>query len=328
MQRLLGSLALGVVLTLAQPTDALAQCQTTPLPLGTDQPGALDPSDCLVNPLRNSPGEYWTIAVTAGDFIAVSMRRQSMFDPYLYVLSPSGAIVAEDDDNDGIFPWFGDALATFTAATTGEYRIVATHWVRVPSTDYGTYTIRAERVTTPTAPEFTTVLVTGSQVDLRWSTSISPTAVLEYVLEVGSISGSANLGVFTLGTGTRVLASAAQGTYFVRVRARNATGFGAYSAERQIVVGPELSAPTFLTASVAGRRVTLSWFAPVTPGVEYYELVVGTAPGLSNFGTLVVGLNRSVSFDNVPVGAYYVRVRAGNIRGPGAQSNEVVVIVF
>lgn len=34
------------------------------------------------------------------------------------------------------------------------------------------------------------------------------------------------------------------------------------------------------------------------------------------------------NFENVPPRANFVRVRAGNDRGPGGPSNEVIVIVF
>ena len=306
---------------------ALAQCQTAPLALGTELVGALTSADCTVTPLRNAPGEHWTVSLAAGDFTAVTMRRQTILDPYLYVLDPTGTIVAENDGNAGSLISFGDARVTFTAGTTGDYTVVATTWFRLPFTDYGLYSIRAERVTTPLASELTST-VTGSQVVIRWTRATSPTPILEYVLEVGSGAGLKDIGVFSMGTASEVFASAGTGVYYVRLRARNATGVGAASPEIVVTVGAELSPPRSLTANVVGRRVTLTWFSPTTPGATYYELLVGTGPGLTDMGTFVVGLVTSVSVENVPPGAYYVRVRAGNARGPGDASSEVIVIVF
>lgn len=242
-----------------------------------------------------------------------------MFAPYVLILDPSNRVVATATR---------DSQAVFTAAVSGDYRAAATTLFTLPTTDFGTYVIRAEKVITPTAAFFFPPTVLGSSVTLFWNPPHSPSPILEYLLEVGSAAGGQNLGVFPMGTVTRVVASAAPGAYFLRVRARNAFGLGVASEERSITVGPELSPPQSLTASVLGRRVTLNWVSPSTPGATYYELVVGSAPGLTDIGTLVLGLQATYAVDNAPPGRYYVRVRAGNARGPGAESNEVVVLVF
>ena len=311
--------ALVALLLTASAADAQTGCQTNLLGAETDRTGELEASDCTLSPLRNANGEYWRLPLTAADLVVVTIRPVTMFEPYVIILDPSNQVVATASRN---------FRAVFTASVSGDYRAVATTFYTLPTTDFGTYVIRAERVTTPTAPFFFPPTVLGSSVSLFWSPPLSPSPILEYLLEVGSASGGQNIGVFPVGTVTQVVASASPGAYFVRVRARNLFGLGVASEERQIIVGPELSPPRSLTASVLGRRVTLNWLGPSTPGATFYELLVGSAPGLTDLGTLILGLQNTFSADNVPSGRYYVRVRAWNARGPGAESNEVVVLVF
>jgi len=145
---------------------------------------------------------------------------------------------------------------------------------------------------------------------------------------VGSAPDVYDLTSFDVGTATQFVGLAPPGVYYLRVRARNAFGV-ADLPERTVTVGPHLSAPGELViTSVLGRRVVLSWSPPATPGTTHYELAVGSAPGLSDLGTFNVGNVLTVTIDQVPQGAYYVRVRAANAQGPGAQGNEVVVRVF
>ena len=86
-------------------------------------------------------------------------------------------------------------------------------------------------------------------------------------------------------------------------------------------------APT-LAAIVTGARVDLQWTLPIrSPAVTQYVIEAGTAPGLSNLGTLALGLSETLSLPGVPPGIYLVRVRGANASGVGAASNEVTVTV-
>lgn len=69
--------------------------------------------------------------------------------------------------------------------------------------------------------------VSGRRVQLGWGPANGAT---DYVLEVGSASGLANLLVMTL-TGSSVLTSGPPGTYFVRLWPRNECGVGRASNE-------------------------------------------------------------------------------------------------
>jgi predicted phage tail protein len=57
-----------------------------------------------------------------------------------------------------------------------------------------------------------------------------------------------------------------------------------------------------------------------------YVLEVGGAPGLANIAALIVG-STSFSYEPVPFGLYYLRVRARNGSGTSAPSNEVRVSI-
>jgi hypothetical protein len=56
-------------------------------------------------------------------------------------------------------------------------------------------------------------------------------------------------------------------------------------------------------------------------------LEAGTAPGLSDITNLDVGPTTALTVNGVPPGTYYVRVRAANVTGDSAPSNEAVVVV-
>ena len=66
-------------------------------------------------------------------------------------------------------------------------------------------------------------------------------------------------------------------------------------------------------AVVNGRTAFLSW-TPL-PDIGDYEVVVGTAPGLSDIGTFSTGGVPLALFHDIPAGTFYVRVRAMNEMG-------------
>ena len=92
-------------------------------------------------------------------------------------------------------------------------------------------------------------------------------------------------------------------------------------------LGAVPSAPTALTAQTAGNNVTLFWTPSSVGPVIAYKLEVGSAPGLSNLLTMMLGTQPVMSATSVPNGTYYVRVRAIGSDGESAPSNEVIVTV-
>jgi hypothetical protein len=90
---------------------------------------------------------------------------------------------------------------------------------------------------TPGSPLTLGFVVSGSLVTLNWSQPTSGGTPSSYVVEAGSGTGLANLAVFDTGSvATTFMANAPPGTYFVRVRAKNACGTGTTSNELTFVV--------------------------------------------------------------------------------------------
>lgn len=180
--------------------------------------------------------------------------------------------------------------------------------------------------TVPGPPTNLVAQVTGNVVVLIWATaSGDPTT---YVIEAGSSSGLSNLANFATGsTATSFSGTAPDGTYYVRVLARNAAGTSPPSNEVIVTVGRGPCAPpgppSGLTFSVTGNSVSLSWNAPATGSPpSSYIIEAGSTSGAANLFNGNVGNVTSLNAQ-AGDGAYFVRVRAVNACGTSGPSNEV-----
>ena len=304
----------------------LPLCPSSPLYWEREDAGDLaasDVSDCQPNYYVTTPRDVWTLQLNAGDYAVVTLDGRTLLSPLLFIQDPRGAWLASEEGPPYSL-YFSRTGIAFRAIVPGTYHAIVTS---SRPTDFGRYAIRVNRLTTPIVSPVFDASVLGSRVSLGWGPTLSSTPV-DYQVLVGSAPGRTDLASFDVGTATSFVGLAPPGVYYLRARARNAFGV-ADTPERMITVGPHLSTPGELViTSVLGRRVVLSWSPPATPGTAYYELVVGSAPGLSDLGTFNVGNVLTITIDQVPQGAYYVRVRAANAQGPGAQGTEVVVRVF
>jgi hypothetical protein len=191
-----------------------------------------------------------------------------------------------------------------------------------------------EIITTP--PSSLTRVVNGTTVILSWGVppGNQPTS---YVVEAGTGPGLSNITIFDTGNSAPGLTvnNVPPGTYYVRVRGRDAAGTGPASNEVMVVVtgpgaAPGPCQPRNLTATVVGPDLLLDWEGP--PGSAQcgssYLVQVGSAPGASDLAQLsTTGLVSSYGAIGLPPGTYYVRVR---LQGPttlSAPSNEVAVTV-
>ncbi|HLL13963.1 MAG TPA: pre-peptidase C-terminal domain-containing protein [Pyrinomonadaceae bacterium] len=80
-----------------------ATCNPTPIAYGDTKQGTLNSGDC-VNPIDEdgTPVDFYTFNGTAGQQIAITMTTTSgNLDPYLYLLLPSGDLLADDDNGGG-----------------------------------------------------------------------------------------------------------------------------------------------------------------------------------------------------------------------------------
>ncbi len=98
---------------------------------------------------------------------------------------------------------------------------------------------------------------------------------------------------------------------------------GTSECDVELVRLTEPGPPAALNANVSGRRVSFTWAAePAT----HYELEAGTAPGLANLARVTV-TDTQLTVDDMPPGVYHVRVRAVNVIGKSAPSQEIRVVV-
>jgi hypothetical protein len=177
----------------------------------------------------------------------------------------------------------------------------------------------------PGAPANFVAMASGFVASFQWAAaSGNPTS---YVLEAGSSPGATNVASVDVGLTTQFATPAPAGTYFVRVRARNACGLGPASNEVTLVVGcpGPPAAPSDLTFTVSGPVVTLSWPAAAGQPTSYV-VEAGSASGSSNLVNVDVGNRLTISANALP-GTYFVRVRARNQCGTSAPTIERTVVV-
>jgi len=187
----------------------------------------------------------------------------------------------------------------------------------------------------PNAPRNLTAQTSGNNVMLTWSAPAAlsrdeaPAGMTSsYVVRAGSGPGLSNLADFDTGSlNTTLTAFAPDGTYYVRVHARNAFGVSTPSNEVQFTVGPPVcttppGAPGTLGVAVSGLSTTFTW-GPAAQATSYI-LEAGAAPGGAELAVLNVGASLAFSA-SAPAGVYYVRVRGSNACGNGPASNDVMV---
>jgi predicted phage tail protein len=177
----------------------------------------------------------------------------------------------------------------------------------------------------PGTPAGLTFSINGSIVTLRWTAaSGQPTT---YIIEAGSSPQTSNLANLSTGNaGTGLSAAAPPGTFYVRVRARNACGTSGSSNEIIVIVGGVPGPPTGLTSAVNGAIVTLNWIAPGGQTTTYV-IQAGSSSGASNLANFATGSTATTLTAAAPPGTYFVRVRARNPFGTSGPSNEIVVVV-
>jgi hypothetical protein len=193
----------------------------------------------------------------------------------------------------------------------------------------------------PTLNNNQPVQASGPTVALSWSAPAG-SVPLSYVVEASSApGGSPDLANFDTGNTVTLLTvpDVPFGTYYVRVRARDASGIGPPSNEVQLIVSTGGAAacpspPRNLTiASQSGGNITLSWLAPATGTATSYVVQAGDAPGGANLANFDTGSSTpALSAPGVAPGSYFVRVYAKSPACPGPTftgpaSNEILLSV-
>jgi hypothetical protein len=188
----------------------------------------------------------------------------------------------------------------------------------------------------PNAPFGLSSQVSGFNVTLSW---VAPggTPPSSYIVEVGSTSGASNLLVSdTNRSATSLQAVAAAGTYYARIRARNACGQSAASNQIVVTVGAVPSPPpppaqnlppTFalVTLRVTGYR-TVTLTADVRDaGGQVARVVVDWGDGRrETITTGFANISRTHAYDNAQ--GYQVVLAATDNLGATSQDNRSVTI--
>lgn len=180
----------------------------------------------------------------------------------------------------------------------------------------------------PGAPANLTATVQGQTMTLRWNPPVSAGPVQSYELVYGFQPGVTN-GAVGLGNTTSVsFGGVPFGTFYLRVRARNAVGVSSESNEVRVVIGvsaPE--APSLLPVEGRGTNsFRLVWIPGAGAAATHYLLEASTTPGgPANIGTFPL-TGTSLDVAGVPAGAYYLRLRAVNASGVSAPSQERLLL--
>lgn len=180
------------------------------------------------------------------------------------------------------------------------------------------------------------LLASGPTLTLTWTAPSTGQPTGYAIVASSAPGGSGNIGTIPIGSTqtSAVFASVPAGTYYLRVRAVNASGPGPLSNEVQVVVSNPAgicpSAPRGLNVvAQGGGMVTLGWQPPLTGVASSYVVRAGSTPGtaVANVDTGSTALSLTVP---VPAGSYFVRIYARNsaCAGPsfvGPASNEVLL---
>jgi hypothetical protein len=93
--------------------------------------------------------------------------------------------------------------------------------------------------TPPGAPvNFTHTVGPGRVVILSWSAPATGSGPFAYIIEAGTSSGLANILAAPVGGATSLSVTASQGTFFVRIRARNSCAPTSPPSNEQVIVVP------------------------------------------------------------------------------------------
>ena len=184
----------------------------------------------------------------------------------------------------------------------------------------------------PGEPANLTARVTSGRARFTWGVPLAGGDATSYLLDVGVVPGQTLMTFPTpdATTSYEVPPTIPPGSYYFRVRAQNEFGIGAPSEDYRLVVGTDGTnppgAPLNLVATVtAGGVLNVTWDAPASGGTPTgYLLEVGSASGVSDLATLPL-TTRSFTYNGVPPGNFFLRVRAVNGAGASDASHEVLL---
>jgi hypothetical protein len=180
--------------------------------------------------------------------------------------------------------------------------------------------------TAPGAPSGLVGTGAGLTASFSWSAPTTGGALTDYRLEAGRSPGSSDAATVTLpASATSFATTGAPGTYYVRVRGRNACG-SAVSNEVIVTLNSTCAVPAApgpATAAISGADVAVSWSA--APGATSHVFEAGWLPGQANLVNMTMNVTSLTA--QAPPGVYFVRARGQNACGRGPASPDTMVAV-
>ncbi|MBL0739818.1 fibronectin type III domain-containing protein [Chryseolinea lacunae] len=211
-----------------------------------------------------------------------------------------------------------------TPGTTYYYRVKAVN--AEGSSSYTAEVSATTLVPPPAAPtSLTANAQSASQVDLGWTDNADNETAFQLERSLTATTGFALVATLSANVTTYSDATpAANTTYHYRVRALNAGGNSAYSAEVQVTTlhGPPAT-PTLAVVGVTSSQVSLSWTE--SGEVTAFQLERSATSG-SDFTTIAsADAKATVEVDTnvLPGTQYFYRLKAVNEAGSSAYSVEV-----
>jgi 5-hydroxyisourate hydrolase-like protein (transthyretin family) len=219
-------------------------------------------------------------------------------------------------------PCAGNSCSTNTAVSSGTP--IAVNAPAAAGIDFAL----GPRADAPSAPGNFGAVISNYTVQFSWTAPTAGAEATSYLLEAGLSPGATAI-TFPVGGTSFSAPGVPPGRYYARVKGVNAFGTGPASSEFVVIVNGNgsggLSPPTNLVVFMSGGRLTMTWTAPVFGGVPAgYRLEAGSATKLSNIASVTL-TTRSFTFDPVPPGFFFLRVRTRS--GPYVSDPSVEMMI-
>lgn len=225
---------------------------------------------------------------------------------------------------DGTAPYTEVRVNSVSMNASGDFDTPVSGTISLDSSfGFADYSRPPGQVATPTIDQ-----ITASQARINWTKPTAPTSIIEYDLHVctdttfggGSScpqyywTGNANLNktVTGLAAGTK---------YYTRVRAKTGEGTGAWSPTASFVTIPGPPTGVKITNPTT-TELTVSWTAPSAEVTGYFLDWSKSSTFASGVTTVTLGKVLTTKLTGLTPGTtHYVRVRAKNASGTGANSS-------
>ena len=247
------------------------------------------------------------------------------FTPSAATLRGPATATTYTDASVPVGTWYYRVVAKDAAGNASTPSVAATASVVPPDT------------TAPTAPTGVTATVEdGDDIAVSWSASTDAVGVTGYEVHRGTTSdftlSADTLVASDVTTTTHTQADVAVGTWFYRVRARDAAGnWSPASDAASATIDPDTTAPTVPTGLAAavqdGDDIALSWGASTDAGgVSGYDVHRGTTPDFSVDASSRVATVSTPGYTDasLAIGTWYYRVTAVDAAGNTSAPTDAV----